>query len=1607
MDVEYIKNCITIVSPDKKIASFVISNADLDIIKLRDYLKKFLPYYMIPSHIIRINEIPSNQNGKLDTEELIKKINESKNNRTNIMYASTETEKKIQSVLISLLKLDIEKIDMNNNFFELGGDSLLAIGLATFVEKEFHITISAKEIFDADTIKSICRIIDDKTSLRAETSNVSSIPKTTLNCLPISSAQRRIYYACKVIGDNNLVYNTPGAILIDCLLDSAKTERVFQDIIKKQSSFRTVFVLENDEVQQKILDSVNFNVEVTHNKEQNIDNIINNFAKPFDLEHAPLLRVQICYLDNKKTLLLLDSHHIIMDGTSLSILINDFCKLYNGNSINDLLIEYKDYSVWENNFINSDNIKKFEEYWLNKYKNFKFQKLNLPYDYQNSSTNSYIGNRVIKSIDSSFFTRIEELSLKLNVSPYMLFLSAFFILLYKYTGQDEIVVGTPFANRNIPETQNIIGMFVNNLSINAKVDSNVSFTEFLQLIKSQTLLDIDNGMYPYDLLVRKLNISSNFALFDVMFAFQNIANNAFSIDNTIAKLIPANLDIAKFNLSLEINPNEHFINIEYRSDLFKKKTIDSFYEHYMNILNDILNNSDKLIKDISMISEEEREEILYKFNNRKLPYPSASNLVEMFNNIVNKCSDKIAVSSKEGILTYKELDEKSNTLANKIIKYGIKPHSTIGVCLHRSPELIISIWAILKANCVYMPMYTDYPTDRLLYMLENSNAKLLITTKTLANKINFVGKKEIIDNFSIIGNSSNILTTINILPDDEAYTIYTSGSTGKPKGVVISHKNLINFIYNFKHFYDGITEKDVFLASTNISFDVSIWEFFLPILNGAKLVLYSEELIRDIIKYCKTIIDYGVTALYIAPNILNEVYEVLKDCTNITINKLLVGVEPIRKSTLNKYLQLNPNLHIVNGYGPTETTICCTALNYSFDNRDDDIVPIGYPLFNNNIYILNKDNQLQPIGLPGEIYVSGDGVGLGYINNRIENTKNFINNTYDNASDKIYRTGDLAKWLTNGTIKFIGRNDSQVKIAGHRIELREINSVVMKYPNITTAYTTVYSKGTNKYIVSYYTADKDVPKADLVAFLKSKLADYMIPNFLMQIEAFPLTSNGKIDKNSLPTSFITAKKKYTAPRNDFETTVTNIWKKLLFVKKLGIDDNFFELGGDSLLAIKFQLEATKLGLNISYSDIFSYPTIRNLSEKISNFNTFSFNNNYDYSKIDKLISKNSVDKLNYHIVEKNNNIGNILLLGSTGFLGAHILNEFLSTQSGIAYCLIRQKTLLEPEERLRKTLNFYFGNKYDNYFGNRIVVIQGDITNQTFTLSNADLEDLAENISTVIHSAALVKHYGSYEHFNDINVIGTKNITDFCYKFNKKLYYISTLSISGNDNMEDNTIKYFKESNFFINQNLNNIYIYTKFEAEKIILEKIQDGLKACILRVGNITNRYSDGKFQINVSENAFVNRIKSFLSLGIMLNKFLEHHIEFTPVDYCASAIIKIIASNSNFTIFHLFNDNTIKCGDLLNILSQLGITLSNVTDEEFKICIKKFLNNEKLKSKISGIVSDLDDKQNLNLITNTLPSSDFTKEYLKILDFKWPIINNEYITKYITYFNNIKYF
>lgn len=1406
---------------------------------------------------------------------------------------------------------------------------------------------------------------------------------------------------------NTSINNISGYTYISEVVDFKALTRAVNEVIKTNDAMRIKIKEENNKCVQYITEYIPFDVETINlSSENDIEKKSLELAKiPFKIEENTLFKFTFFKLPNQYGGFFLSAHHIIGDSWSLGLVVKQVMLNYSNIKNNTHSAKehpsYISYINDEKKYLESSKFLKDKEYWNDIFKTVP-EIATIP-SLKKSTNISSAGNRANFTFDISLVKKINEFCKVNNISLYNFFMSVYSLYLGRVSNLDDFVIGTPILNRTNFEQKNTVGMFISTTPLRVNLNHELTFVDFIKDVSAKTISLFRHQRYPYQYIledIRKKD-SSIPNLYNVVLSYQitktfdeesGVNYSAYWLTNGCCAD-----DLQIHLLDLNNEGNLH-VAYDYKTDKYTEQDIADLHARILTIVDQVMSNTDIILKNIEIVTPEEKHKILYDFNNTKVDYPKDKTIVDLFEEQVNKTPDNIAVVFEDQKLTYRELNEKANQLARYLITNGAAKGDIIGVFMPKGLNLIISIFSILKCGATYMPMCIEYPKDRLEYMITNSSSKIVISESDsnfyscININIKHVNSSHIDENFSTIKPLFSSDTT--------AYIIYTSGSTGNPKGVKISHRNLINFVYAFnKYFNNEISSQDSFLAATNIAFDVSIWEIFMSLLNGSRLVFNTEEIITDISLYINNIIKNNITAMYIPPNILDETFTLLNNKHYTKLSKLLVGVESITNTTLNNYIKLNPKIQIVNGYGPTETTICATAFKYSFDDSPTHIVPIGNPIYNNKAYILSG-HSLCPINTPGELYISGDGVGQGYLNN-VQKTNSLFSNDPFLPNYTMYNTGDLAYWDSNGWLHFLGRKDNQIKLHGYRIELNEIDSKLNAYPDIKKAFSIV--KDNN--IISYYLSSDKISSTILKSHLSESLPFYMIPTFFIRVSAFPVTPNGKIDKKRLPLPQVSPVN-YVAPSSEIEKLLCKIWENLFNKEKIGINDNFFEIGGDSLTAIKFQTEALKYKIDINYGDIFSSPTIKELASLKSN-NLFTIDTTYNYDKINNIISVNQVNLLNSDFSKVDHSY--ILLLGSTGFLGAHILDNILRNTSSKVFCLIRNKNNLSGIERLSKVLTYYFGNKYENLFGTRIIVLNGDITKENLGLNTKSYNLVNQNVSCVLNSAAFVKHYGNIDDFNRINIEGTQNIIDFCMTTNKKLYHISTISVSGitNYNVSKHRNTLFKETNLYINQNLNNAYIYTKFQAEVLILEAIEKGLDATILRLGNISNRYSDGKFQINFSDNAYLNRLKAFISMGMLPDSFMNHAIDFSPVDYCADAIVKIVFSKNNFNVFHLFNTNLVKFLDIVSFLNELDYNICFTSDSIFKTKLSSILEDKNEKEKISGIIPDLDSNRNLNLIFDIIPNADFSTAFLEKLDFKWPIIDISYFDRLLFYFKNIGYF
>jgi tyrocidine synthetase-3 len=1186
------------VDGEKYLCAYVVCEKEFDSLSLRNYLKETLPEYMVPTYFMNLEKMPLTSNGKIDRKALPQpSMNELSLNK----YEAPRNEVEETLVKIWCEVLGVEKIGINDNFFDLGGHSLKATVLVSKIHKELNVEVPLKELFKTPTIKELSEFINT-----AEENLYGSIKNVEERAwYEASSAQKRMYML-QQFDKKSVAYNMPAVYELEGKIDKERIENTFKKLVERHEGLRTYFETIEGEIVQKINNSYEFKL-IFRKDDENLENIISSFIKPFELERGPLFRVELIE-NNENTYLLIDMHHIMSDGVSMSILIKEFAAIYNGEELDPLRIQYKDFAEWQNKFLKSDEMKKQEEYWVSRFSD-ELPVLNLPYDYERPLVQSFEGDNISFSIDEETTEGLRRIAKETGSTMNMVLLSAFNILLSKYSGQEDIIIGMPIAGRPHADLQNIMGMFVNTLAIRNNPRGEKTYLEFLKEVKENSLKAYENQSYQFEELIEKINVRRDISrnpIFDVMFNMTNIDYGTdLELDNLILKQNITENKTSKFDLTLNAVESEKALefNLQYCKGLFKEETARRISEHYIQTLSSICKKHTDKISEVEILAEKERNQILYDFNDTKVEYPKDKTIQELFEEQVEKTPNNIAVVFEDEELSYRELNEKSNSLARVLRNKGVKADSIVGIMVERSLEMIIGIMGILKAGGAYLPIDPSYPKERIEYILEDSKSNLLLSTKDTSKDINFSGEiidlldeelfKGDIDNLSVVNNHNDL-----------AYVIYTSGSTGTPKGVLIEHKNVNNLISALKkQFREEFTSKDRVLSLTNYIFDVSVGEFFTSLTAGSSLIINRKHKNFDSEEIAKLIIKNKVTFTYIPPSLLLEVYKkLLKHRDNISLTKLLVGVEAISGGTLKNFYDINQYIEIVNGYGPTEAAICATFYSVSGKESIDKAVPIGRPISNTTIYILDKSLNIVPVGVSGELCIGGDGLARGYLNRPELTAEKFIDNPFEPGT-KMYRTGDLARWLPDGNIEFIGRMDNQVKIRGFRIELGEIESRLVQHEDVKEAV--VLAKENvdgEKYLCAYVVCEKEFDSLSLRNYLKETLPEYMVPTYFMNLEKMPLTSNGKIDRKALPQPSMNelSLNKYEAPRNEVEETLVKIWCEVLGVEKIGINDNFFDLGGHSLKATVLVSKIHKeLNVEVPLKELFKTPTIKELSEFIN------------------------------------------------------------------------------------------------------------------------------------------------------------------------------------------------------------------------------------------------------------------------------------------------------------------------------------------------------------------------------------------------------------------------
>ena len=1026
--------------------------------------------------------------------------------------------------------------------------------------------------------------------------------------LPLSFAQQRMWFIYQM-DQQNSAYNEALTIRLTGRLNIDILEQTINAIIQRHESLRTTFPMVEGNPIQKIAPSLKIKLLVINLKDISQDQIdkqiIEELQKPFDLTQAPLLRCTLFDLGYENYILVNVFHHIIIDGWSKGILFKELSEFYQAflsNSTVDLpelTIQYADFAVWQRQWLQGEILENQLNYWKKQLTAAPLL-LELPTDKPRPANPNFRGHSISFQINSELTEKLKLLSQKSGATLFMTLLAALNTLLFRYSGQNDILIGTPTANRNRQEIEPLIGFFVNTLVLRNSLEGNPAFSGLLQQARNVVLEAYANQDVPFEQVVDGLEIERSLSynpLFQVMFALQNAPLNALELPHLKAQYLAVKHQRIKFDLSLileeiETEQGSYLEGFwEYDSHLFTDERITRMVGHFQTLLKGIVANPQQTVRELPLLTESEKQQLLVEWNQTQQDYPQNLCIHQLFEAWVEQTPDAIALIFKGEQLTYRELNSKANQLANYLQTLGVKPETLVGICIEPSLEMIVGILGILKAAGAYVPIDPTYPSERIAYMLDDSQLAVLLTQEKLVTSLPQHQAQVICldSDWKEISTESKSSPITSLTPENLAYVIYTSGSTGKPKGVLVAHRGLCNLSQAQIKLFDVQPDSCV-LQFASISFDASIWEIVMALCAGARLYLGTREELQPGQPLLQLLQEQEITHLTLVPSALTA----LSSENLPALQNIIVAGEPCPPSLV---IQWASGRRFFNAYGPTESTVCATVAQCF---EDMDVLPIGRPIANTKIYILDRYLQPVPIGVPGELHLASVGLAKGYLNRPELTDSKFITNPFsEKSSDRLYKTGDLVRYGNDGQIEFVGRIDDQVKIRGFRIELGEIESVLNQYPQVKDAIVIVREDELKtKRLYGYFIPKTEaLTSQELRQFIQDRLPDYMIPAFLIPLESFPLTPNGKVDRRALPLPKINPNEleNYATPSTKNEQILAQIWQEVLGLKTISINDNFFELGGDSILAIQIIAKANQEGLEITPKQLFGYQTIAQLA----------------------------------------------------------------------------------------------------------------------------------------------------------------------------------------------------------------------------------------------------------------------------------------------------------------------------------------------------------------------------------------------------------------------------
>ena len=1572
----------------KFIAAYIVADEQIDIEALNNFIMDEKPPYMVPAVTMQIDRIPLNQNQKVNKKALPKPEKKATEAVVESNVPMNVLEQEIHDIIAKII--NTEDFGVTTVLGYAGLTSIMAIKLAIQINKRFGVTLDSKSLAKTGTLQSIeneiLNYMLNAPTATQTTSSSDNCQLSTVNCqlknAPLSYAQMGVYVDC-MKQPTATVYNIPTLIRFPKDTDVQLLEKSIATLIKAHPQFFVHFDSEAGEIVQIVDKNQALAISKNQLNETELEKYKVDFVKPFNLRQGPLYRMEIVTTE-QNVCLLADVHHLIFDGGSLDLFLNQLCDLMNGKEIEAEAISYANFVADEKAAENTPSYTEAKNFF-----NERLGKVEGVTEVPTDLTNPLTQGTVSETFCKMDFNAMEEFCKKNNLSPAHLTLAAVFYTLSRFTNNEQICITTISNGRSDLRISNTTGMFVNTLALSAQLGDQ-KVMDFLKETSQNFDETLTHEKYPFSQIAADYDLSA-----EIMFAYQMGVINQYVVKGQKLEIESLELNTPKFRIAFYIQEKEGVpgVVVEYDNGRYSHELMQSLAQSVCNAAKAFISHPEMALQQVSLLDAEQTA-MLDSFNQTDVPYDDTQTIVSLFRKQVQQTPDNLAVVYHDHKYTYREVDEISERIAGYIVSQGLGDEDVVSVLIPRCEWMAIVSLGVLKAGCAYQPLDPSYPAERLNFMIQDANAKLLIADEELRSIVDeYQGKVLLTKDIATLENVETFHETSLPTPSSLFIMLYTSGSTGTPKGCQLEHGNLVAFCHWYQRHY-GLTAADRVAAYASYGFDACMMDMYPALTCGACVYIIGDDIrlnLPDLNDYFNA---QGITHSFITTQVG---YQFVTNVENHSLRCFAVGGE--------KLSALNPptNYKMYNGYGPTECTVFTT--NYWVKDYELDI-PIGKPLDNLRLYIVDKQFNRLPLGAAGELWVTGPQVSRGYLNRPEKNAETYLKNPFDDDPKhaRVYRTGDIVRYLPDGNIQFVGRKDGQVKIRGFRIELKEVEAVIRQFPGIKDATVQAFDyENGGKYIAAYIVSDQQVDIKALNAFIGERKPPYMIPASTMQIDSIPLNQNQKVNRKALPTPVMQASdREYVAPANDTEALFCRIFSEVLSMDKIGANDSFFDLGGTSLMVTRVIIEADKAGMHVAYGDVFANATPRKLAALVTGSTVVDTDDEditkFDYSGINKLLSNNTLDSFRNG---ERQSLGNVLLTGATGYLGIHVLQELIQSDAQNIYCLVRDKSMDAAEHRLKTLLFYYFESTYDELFGKRLHIVLGDVTNDLTTLVQA-------KIDTVFNCAAVVKHFSEGTEIEDVNVGGAQRCVDLCLKTGARLVHISTYSTSGlnvNDTMDPDYV--FTEQRLYDGQYLGNQYVHSKFLAERIVLQSIvEDGLSAKVIRVGNLAARTSDGEFQINFSTNSFMGRIKVFNMLGCFPYSLYESKVEFSPIDEMAHAIILLSSTPKECCLFHSYNSHMQFLGDVLSGFNKLGADIRLVEDEEYNATMESAGNDPQKAKTLSSLLAYQDMAHGMK-VKEVAVSNPYTTQVLYRLGFKWSPTTWDYVDRMLSAISGLGFF